>query len=168
MAKRKDLQDLVIATDAGREGELVARWIIEKINWHKPVKRLWISSQTDKAIRDGFKQLKPAKAFDRLYQSAVCRSEADWLVGLNLSRALTTKYNDSLSAGRVQTPTLAMILKREQTIKAFRPEPYWTIQAKIGGCTASWQNGDQTRLYDREKAEAIIKKRNIKRLSSAQ
>lgn len=158
IAKRKDLQDLVIATDAGREGELVARWIIEKINWRKPIKRLWISSQTDKAIRDGFKQLKPSKSFDRLYQSAVCRSEADWLVGLNLSRALTTKYNDSLSAGRVQTPTLAMILKREQAIKAFRPEPYWTIRAQIGGCTASWQKGDQTRLSDREKAEAIIRK----------
>ncbi|MDF2911861.1 MAG: topoisomerase, partial [Sporolactobacillus laevolacticus] len=132
LAKRQDLSELIIATDAGREGELVARWIIEKINWHKPIKRLWISSQTDKAIRTGFNQLKSAKDYDKLYHSAVCRSEADWLIGLNISRALTTKYNDSLSAGRVQTPTLSMILNREQAIQAFRPEPYWTLHIDLG------------------------------------
>lgn len=106
LAKRKDIGELIIATDAGREGELVARWIMEKVRWNKPFKRLWISSQTDKAIRDGFKQLKPGKEFNRLYDSAVCRSEADWLIGLNVTRALTTKYEEPLSAGRVQTPTL--------------------------------------------------------------
>ncbi|RYM05111.1 DNA topoisomerase III [Sporolactobacillus sp. THM7-7] len=158
LSVRKDLGDLVIATDAGREGELVARWIIQKIRWRKPVKRLWISSQTDRAIRDGFKKLKPAKEYDKLYRSAVCRSEADWLIGLNVSRALTTKYNDSLSAGRVQTPTLAMILEREKAIKSFQPEPYWTIGAEIGPFTASWQRGNQARLSDRQAAESIVKK----------
>lgn len=160
LSQRKDLGDLVIATDAGREGELVARWIIEKISWQKPIKRLWISSQTDRAIRDGFSSLKPAKDYDKLYHSAVCRSEADWLIGLNVSRALTTKYEDSLSAGRVQTPTLSMIINREQVIQAFRPEPYWTVSVQIGGYTANWQHGDQTRLFVQHDAETIVKKLN--------
>ena len=103
---RKDIDEIIIATDAGREGELVARWIIEKARVNKPIKRLWISSQTDKAIRDGFNNLKPGKDYENLYKSAVSRSEADWLVGLNVTRALTCKYNAQLSAGRVQTPTL--------------------------------------------------------------
>ncbi|TGA96182.1 DNA topoisomerase III [Sporolactobacillus shoreae] len=158
LATRKDFSELIIATDAGREGELVARWIIEKINWRKPVKRLWISSQTDRAITEGFKNLKPASDFDKLYRSAVCRSEADWLIGLNISRALTTKYNDSLSAGRVQTPTLSMILEREKRIHAFRPEPYWTIQVQVGEYTANWQRGNQTRLFDQKEAEAIARR----------
>lgn len=158
LAQRKDLEEFVIATDAGREGELVARWIIEKIGWRKPVKRLWISSQTDRAIRDGFSSLKPAEDYNKLYHSAVCRSEADWLIGLNVSRALTTKYEDSLSAGRVQTPTLSMIINREKVIQAFRPEPYWTISVRIGGRAATWQRGDQTRLFDQHDAEAIVKK----------
>lgn len=158
LSRRKDLDRLIIATDAGREGELVARWIIEDIRWRKPVMRLWISSQTDRAIRDGFKSLKPARDFDKLYRSAVCRSEADWLIGLNVSRALTTKYNDSLSAGRVQTPTLALILKREEAIRSFRPEPYWTISADIGPYEAVWQHGKTTRLPSGEIAEAVVHK----------
>ena len=89
LLKRKDIDELVIATDAGREGELVARWIIEKAGFHKPIKRLWISSQTDKAIKEGFAHLHPAKEYERLYQAAVCRAEADWVVGLNVTRALT-------------------------------------------------------------------------------
>ncbi|TCP23457.1 DNA topoisomerase-3 [Scopulibacillus darangshiensis] len=155
LAKRKDLKDLIIATDAGREGELVARWIIERLHWKKPLKRLWISSQTDRAIRDGFKQLKPAKQYDNLYQSAVCRAEADWLIGLNVTRALTTKYNDPLSAGRVQTPTLSMILDREKDIQGFKPQEYWTIQAAIGPLTASWEKNGEKRLFDQNKAESI-------------
>ncbi|HEX7065029.1 MAG TPA: DNA topoisomerase III [Bacillales bacterium] len=158
LAKRKDIKDLVIATDAGREGELVARWIIERIHWNKPVKRLWISSQTDKAIRDGFKQLKPAKKYDDLYQSAVCRAEADWLIGLNVTRALTTKYNDPLSAGRVQTPTLGMVLEREKEIQAFQPQEYWTLQAKIGPLEAVWEKKGEKRIFDEQKAETIRKK----------
>ncbi len=158
IAKRHDLKELIIATDAGREGELVARWIIEKIRWRKPVKRLWISSQTDRAIKDGFKQLKPAKQYDSLYESAVCRSEADWLIGLNVTRALTTKYDDPLSAGRVQTPTLGMILDREKEIQAFVPKEFWTIQAKVGLLTASWEQNGEKRLFDLTSAEGIIKK----------
>ena len=104
---RKDVSDIVIATDAGREGELVARWILNKADNHKPCRRLWISSVTDKAIRQGFEHLKNAKEYDNLYHAAVCRAEADWLVGLNATRALTCKYNAQLSCGRVQTPTLA-------------------------------------------------------------
>ena len=111
---RDDVGEIVIATDAGREGELVARWIIDKIQVKKPLKRLWISSNTDKAIKDGFNKLKDAKEYDNLYYSAIARAEADWIVGINATRALTTKYNAQLSCGRVQTPTLGMIYKREK------------------------------------------------------
>ncbi|SHG43917.1 DNA topoisomerase-3 [Ornithinibacillus halophilus] len=101
MLNRNDVTEVVIATDAGREGELVARWIIEKARIKKPIKRLWISSVTDKAIREGFKRLKPGSQYENLYASAVARSEADWYVGLNATRALTTKFNAQLSSGRV-------------------------------------------------------------------
>ena len=158
LAKRKDIKDCIIATDAGREGELVARWILDKLHWNKPIKRLWISSQTDKAIKDGFKQLKPGKQFDDLYHSAVCRAEADWLIGLNVTRALTTKYKDPLSAGRVQTPTLAMVLEREQQIQKFVPKEYWTIRAEIGPLTAEWERGGEKRLFDKTVAEDILGK----------
>jgi DNA topoisomerase-3 len=158
LAKRRDLKELIIATDAGREGELVARWIIEKIRWRKPVKRLWISSQTDRAIREGFQKLAPAEKYDRLYQSAVCRAQADWLIGLNVTRALTTKYNDPLSAGRVQTPTLAMIIEREKEIQAFKPKAYWTITADVGPFSAVWERRGEKRLFDKEEAEAIMAK----------
>ena len=113
-------------TDAGREGELVARWILDKAHNQKPCKRLWISSVTDKAIREGFANLKDAKEYDNLYRAAVSRAEADWLVGINATRALTCKYNAQLSCGRVQTPTLAMIAQREQEIREFVPKPYYT------------------------------------------
>lgn len=103
---RKDVSDIIIATDAGREGELVARWILEKAGNKKPLKRLWISSVTDKAIRDGFAHLKPGKDYYNLYRAAVARAESDWVVGINATRALTCKYNAQLSCGRVQTPTL--------------------------------------------------------------
>src|SRR5690625_1370021 len=128
---RKDVTDIVIATDAGREGELVARWILEKARVKKPVKRLWISSVTDKAIRDGFKQLKPGKQYENLYASAVARSEADWYVGLNATRALTTKYNAQLSSGRVQTPTLAMIAAMELEIKELNQKIFYRCEDKI-------------------------------------
>lgn len=158
LAKRKDINECIIATDAGREGELVARWILEKLHWNKPIKRLWISSQTDKAIKEGFKQLKSGKQFENLYHSAVCRAEADWLIGLNVTRALTTKYKDPLSAGRVQTPTLAMILEREQQIQKFVPKEYWTIRAEIGPLTADWEHGGEKRLFDKATAERILAK----------
>ena len=125
---RDDVCEIVIATDAGREGELVARWIIDKIKTNKPLKRLWISSVTDKAIKDGFNKLKDAKEYDNLYYSAIARSEADWIVGINATRALTTKYNAQLSCGRVQTPTLGMILKREEEIQKFKAKDYYGIE----------------------------------------
>ncbi|MBY7144175.1 DNA topoisomerase III [Virgibacillus sp. NKC19-3] len=155
---RKDVGEVVIATDAGREGELVARWILEKARNHKPVKRLWISSVTDKAIRDGFKQLKPGKKYEDLYASAVARSEADWYVGLNATRALTTKFNAQLSTGRVQTPTLAMIAKREKEIKEFKPQQFYGIQAKTDqGFTFTWQDGKKnSRLFSKERAECLL------------
>ncbi|MCM3665301.1 DNA topoisomerase 3 [Mesobacillus subterraneus] len=158
LADRKDIGEFIIATDAGREGELVARWILQRINWRKPIKRLWISSQTDRAIKDGFKNLKPGKDYEKLYESAVCRAEADWLIGLNVSRALTTKFKDPLSAGRVQTPTLAMILEREDEIGKFVPKDYWTIQAKVGALTAEWEHNGEKRIFSKEKAEQIQKK----------
>ncbi len=111
---REDVSEIVVATDAGREGELVARWIIEKVQVKKPLKRLWISSSTDKAIKEGFAKLKDGKEYENLYHSAIARAEADWIVGINGTRALTTKYNAQLSCGRVQTPTLGMILKEKK------------------------------------------------------
>ncbi|WAA09220.1 DNA topoisomerase III [Fervidibacillus albus] len=158
LAKRKDIGEVIIATDAGREGELVARWILERIHWRKPIKRLWISSVTDRAIRDGFKNLKPGKQFENLYQSAVCRAEADWLIGLNVSRALTTKYQDPLSAGRVQTPTLSLIMEREKQIQSFTPKPYWTIQAKIASLEPQWEKNGENRLFSKELADKIFQK----------
>ena len=163
LAKRKDVNECIIATDAGREGELVARWILEKLHWNKPLKRLWISSQTDKAIKDGFKQLKPGKQFEDLYHSAVCRAEADWLIGLNVTRALTTKYKDPLSAGRVQTPTLSLVLEREQQIQTFVPKEYWTIRAEIGPLSTDWERDNEKRLFDKAKAESIQTKINGKK-----
>lgn len=156
---RKDIKDIVIATDAGREGELVARWIIEKAGVHKPLKRLWISSQTNKAILDGFKNLKDAKEYDNLYKAAVCRAEADWLVGLNVTRALTCKYNAQLSAGRVQSPTLAMIVNREEEIKNFKPVDYWCINAKSKGFKLNWaDNKGNASTFDESIVKLIISK----------
>jgi DNA topoisomerase III len=163
LAERKDVGEFIIATDAGREGELVARWILQRINWKKSIKRLWISSQTDRAIKDGFKNLKPGKQFEDLYESAVCRAEADWLIGLNVSRALTTKFKDPLSAGRVQTPTLAMVLEREDEINKFVPKEYWTIQAKVGSLNAEWEHKGEKRIFSKEKAEQIQKKLSNKK-----
>lgn len=160
LLKQQGIDELVIATDAGREGELVARWIIEKAGFKKPIKRLWISSQTDKAIKEGFSQLKPGKEYDNLYRAAQCRAEADWLIGLNVTRALTCKYNAQLSAGRVQTPTLAMIVQRENEIKSFIPKDYWTIEAKVNGFALLWRDkaSGSTQLFDKSKAEAIVSK----------
>lgn len=155
LLKRKDIKEVIIATDAGREGELVARWILERAGWRKATKRLWISSQTDRAIKDGFKQLKPGQQFEALYESAVCRAEADWLIGLNVSRALTTKYKDPLSAGRVQTPTLAMMISREKEINSFVPKEYWTIQAAVGPLSAEWDDNGEKRIFSAEKAEQL-------------
>ena len=160
LLQRNDVDELVIATDAGREGELVARWIIIKSGFKKPIKRLWISSQTDKSILEGFRNLKPGNNYDNLYLSAQCRAEADWLIGLNVTRALTCKYNAQLSAGRVQTPTLAMIGERENEIKRFIPKDFWTIQSNFNGFMIQWKDkvSNQIRIFDRKKADDIISK----------
>ena len=156
---RKDVSDIVIATDSGREGELVARWILEKSGVKKPLKRLWISSQTNKAILEGFKNLKDAKEYDNLYKAAVCRAEADWLVGLNVTRALTCKYNAQLSAGRVQSPTLAMIVNREEEIRNFKPVDYWTLNAEGNGFALTWvSNKGNNSTFKEEVADSILNK----------
>jgi DNA topoisomerase-3 len=175
LLNRKDVTDVVIATDAGREGELVARWILKQANCRKKCRRLWISSVTDKAIREGFAHLKDAKEYDHLYEAAVSRAEADWLVGINGTRALTCKYNAQLSCGRVQTPTLAMIAEREEEIRKFQPQSYYTIQVqadahvsgtglKSGTGNAQrirfqWRDasGGSTRTFSRERAEDVCR-----------
>lgn len=163
---RKDVSDIVIATDAGREGELVARWILKKADNHKPCKRLWISSVTDKAIRQGFEHLKNAKEYDNLYHAAVCRAEADWLVGLNATRALTCKYNAQLSCGRVQTPTLAMIAKREEEIRKFVPKPYYGLQLQAEGVVFTWKDekSGSYRSFQKDRIANIQKKLSGKKL----
>ena len=160
LATRKDVSEAVIATDAGREGELVARWILEWIRFDKPVKRLWISSQTEKAIKTGFAQLKPAKNYDALYQSALARAKADWLVGLNVTRALTVKYQDNLSAGRVQTPTLALVRQQERQIETFRPQTYYVIELGVGEERARLVQKNPQALKTQEEAQAIVNQMN--------
>ncbi|MBR6940497.1 MAG: DNA topoisomerase III, partial [Clostridia bacterium] len=156
LLQSNEVNKVVIATDAGREGELVARWIIIKSGCKKPLERLWISSQTDKAIREGFASLKPASQYDNLFKSAQSRAQADWLVGLNVTRALTCKHNAQLSAGRVQTPTLAMIVKREEEIQKFRPKDYFTVKADFGNFTALYKDShNQARFFDAAAAQAI-------------
>lgn len=152
---RKDVQDIVIATDAGREGELVARWILEKAQCRKPIKRLWISSVTDKAIREGFASLKDGRAYHSLYDAAVSRAEADWLVGINAARALTCKYNAQLSCGRVQTPTLAMIAAREAEIRSFKPQEYYGLTLLAGKNRWTWQDkkSGSIRSFQKERME---------------
>ncbi|WP_168122992.1 DNA topoisomerase III [Paenibacillus sp. HB172176] len=160
LCKRSDIGELIIATDAGREGELVARWVMELVKWKKPFKRLWISSQTDKAIRDGFASLKPGRNYDALYASAVCRAEADWLIGLNMTRALTCKYNAQLAAGRVQTPTLSILMEREKEIAEFQSQPYWTLTAGFGSFKAVWRekDGHDGRIWSKDKAHELSKR----------
>lgn len=154
---RKDIDELVIATDAGREGELVARWIMQKAGWRKPAKRLWISSQTDKSVKEGFANLKPAVGYDNLYYSALARSHADWLVGLNVTRALTCKHNAQLSAGRVQTPTLALITQREEEIAKFVPQEYYTVRADFGAFSALYKDQrNAARFFDAAQAAAVV------------
>jgi DNA topoisomerase-3 len=155
---RKDVDQLIIATDAGREGELVARWIIEKAQVKKPIKRLWISSVTDKAIKEGFSNLKNGREYENLFASAVARAEADWLVGINATRALTCKYNAQLSCGRVQTPTLAIIAKREEEIRNFKPRTFYGLTALAKGIKLTWQDSQSkdTKTFDKAKCDQIL------------
>lgn len=156
---RKDVGEIVIATDAGREGELVGRWILEKAHVRKPIKRLWISSVTDKAIQEGFKNLKEGKAYENLYASAVARAEADWIVGINATRALTCRYNAQLSCGRVQTPTLAIIARREEEIKNFIPKSFYGITAATKELKLTWQDArtKDIKTFDKERCDQILR-----------
>ena len=154
---RKDVGEIIIATDAGREGELVARWILEKAGNQKQVKRLWISSVTDRAIREGFGRLRDGRDYQNLYDAARSRAKADWLVGINATRALTCKYNAKLTCGRVQTPTLALIANREDEIRSFRAKPYYGLKVYADGICFTWQDGKSgsTRSFDPERIRRI-------------
>ncbi|GGE82566.1 DNA topoisomerase III [Priestia taiwanensis] len=158
LMNRQDVKEIIIATDAGREGELVARWILEKARVTKSVKRLWISSVTDKAIKEGFRRLEDGKKYENLYAAAVARAEADWLVGINATRALTCQHNAQLSCGRVQTPTLAMIATRAEEIKNFKPKPFYGITAKTDNIRFTWQDAktNDTKTFDKASCDQLM------------
>ena len=152
-----DVSEIICATDSGREGELIFRYIYEQAKCKKPCKRLWISSMTDASIRAGFQNLRPSADYDALYRSARCRSEADWLVGMNASRAYTLRYNALLPIGRVQTPTLNLIVQRDLEIANFVPKDYWEIRANFGDYTGTYlcPDGKETRVFDEARARDI-------------
>lgn len=161
----RDTKSIICATDSGREGELIFRYIYKMAKCKKSFKRLWISSMTDTAIKEGFANLKDGSQYDNLYYSAKCRSEADWLVGINATRAFTVKYNALLSIGRVQTPTLSMIVDRQKEIRDFVPEDYFEVEADckiLKGMWFKYPNEKETRLKDRSVAENIASKVNGK------
>src|SRR5918994_2176375 len=162
LLKRKDVDRVVNACDAGREGELIFTHIYETSETGKPVDRLWINSMTKAAIRDGFEKLRPADQLGPLRDAARSRSEADWLVGMNATRAATTRRGwgaGVVSLGRVQTPTLAMMVKREREIQAFTPEPYWLVPATFDPrYNGLWVEGDETRLKDGQRGDEIVEK----------
>lgn len=164
--QRSDVTEIVIATDAGREGELVARWIIEKANVKKTIKRLWISSVTDKAIKDGFSKLQDGKLYENLYDSALARAEADWIVGINATRAITCKHNAQLSLGRVQTPTVAMIAALEEEIQNFKPLVYYGAEISSENLKFIWHDSEtnESRSFDKIKCDKMlnsIKNKNL-------
>lgn len=152
-----EVERIVCATDSGREGELIFRYIYHQAGCRKPVDRLWISSMTDAAIREGFAAIKPDSCYDGLYESARCRSEADWLVGMNASRAFTLRYDVLLSVGRVQTPTLCLIVQRDREIEAFTPRDYWEIEASFGDYAGTWLDPEsrETKCFDEQRAQTI-------------
>ncbi len=168
LLERADVDTFIIATDAGREGELVARWILKLSNYDKQVKRLWISSQTDQAIKNGFNNLKDGDDYINLYQAAVSRSAADWYVGMNVSRALTTHYDAKMSAGRVQTPTLYLMCEREEEIEKFSGKFYWTLKADFGSFNASYYPSNDSIRIDNEddlkKIKQIIKSATVAKI----
>lgn len=159
LLRSPEVESLICATDSGREGELIFRYIYQLCGCRKPFRRLWVSSMTDEALREGFASLRPGADYDNLFASARCRSEADWLVGINASRAYTLKYNTLLSIGRVQTPTLAIIVARAQEIAAFVPEEYWELRADFALADGQtywgvWQDKQgKTRLVGPQAAE---------------
>ena len=147
---REDVASLVCATDAGREGELIFRLVYHKAGCRKPFERLWISSMEDVAIKEGFENLRSGTECDALYEAALCRERADWIVGINATRLFSTLYGQTLNVGRVMTPTLAMAVMREAAISAFKPEPFYTVQIGLDGFTAASE-----RFKTKEAAEAV-------------
>lgn len=155
LMKRSDVDSLVEATDAGREGELIFRLVYKQAGCKKPFERLWISSMEDKAIRDGFANLKPSVDYDDLYEAALCRERADWLVGINATRFFSTVYGQTLNVGRVMTPTLAMIVERESEIKGFKPENFYTVQMMVSGVVVT-----SKRFTRKQEADELVEKIN--------
>lgn len=154
----EDTDRIICATDAGREGELIFRYIYQMAGCQKPFQRLWINSMTDEAIAEGFRAIQPGSRYDGLYRSAQCRSQADWLVGMNASRAFTLRYDVLLPVGRVQTPTLAILVKRRKEIEAFKPEKFATLTADFGDYRGTWFSeklDPDTHLPDKEAAQKI-------------
>src|ERR671938_1727175 len=164
LLERDDVDRVINACDAGREGELIFAYIYEAAGATKPVQRLWISSMTKQAIREGFERLRPGEQLRPLEQAARSRSEADWLVGMNATRAATIRgrawVGGVVSLGRVQTPTLALMVKREREIQAFVPEPYWLVHARFDPrYEGLWFEGEDTRIFgDRSRADNIVEK----------
>ncbi len=163
LMERPDVESLVCATDAGREGELIFRLVYNQCRCKKPFERLWISSMEDAAIREGFEKLKPGTAYDALYEAALCRERADWIVGMNATRLFSCLYGQTLAVGRVMTPTLAMVVMRDAQIAAFKPEPFWTVQITAGGITAlsprfqKKEAADSLAALCREEGQAMIR-----------
>ena len=151
LMQRSDVKSLICATDAGREGELIFRLVYQQCGCKKPVERLWISSMEDAAIREGFEHLKPGTEYDALYEAALCRERADWIVGINATRLFSCLYGQTLNIGRVMTPTLAMVVMRDAAIQAFKPEPFYTAELKFSNFKAGGE-----RMKEREKAEQIV------------
>ena len=152
LMNRPDVDSIVCATDAGREGELIFRLVYQQVGCKKPFSRLWLSSMEDNAIREGFSHLKPSTEYDALYQAALCRERADWMVGINASRLFSCLYGQPLAVGRVMTPVLAMTVVREATIAAFVPEKFYTVELELtSGCTAS-----SRRISEKDVAENLL------------
>ena len=160
---REDVASLVCATDAGREGELIFRLVYHKAGCRKPFERLWISSMEDVAIKEGFENLRSGTEYDALYEAALCRERADWIVGINATRLFSTLYGQTLNVGRVMTPTLAMAVMREATISAFKPEPFYTVQIGSDGFTAASE-----RYKKKSAAEAVCKGCSVAHVTKAE
>ena len=160
---RDDVASLVCATDAGREGELIFRLVYHKAGCRKPFERLWISSMEDSAIREGFENLRSGTEYDALYEAALCRERADWIVGINATRLFSTLYGQTLNVGRVMTPTLAMAVMREAAIAAFKPEPFYTVQIGLDGFTAASE-----RFKKKSDAEAVSKDCSVAAVTKAE
>lgn len=151
LMQRKDVESLICATDAGREGELIFRLVYHQCGCKKPVERLWISSMEDSAIREGFQKLRPGTEYDALYEAALCRERADWIVGINATRLFSCLYGQTLNVGRVMTPTLAMVVMRDAAIRAFKPEPFYSAELKF----RDFQVGGE-RMKEKAEAEKLV------------